>query len=122
MEDKWFIFFEEPWLYLHRSWSGACIYAARFAPMGGGVTAAEAWVNRKRSEYKGTDNGYDTALLRFLIEALLLGKEVRFPVPTGEAYAPGVLQANIVGRAYPEISYSLRSDQRRFWTWLKGWF
>jgi len=122
MEDKWFIFFEEPWLYLHRSWSGACIYAARFAPMGGGVTAAEAWVNRKRSEYKGTDNGYDTALLRFLIEALLLGKEVRFPVPTGEAYAPGVLQANIVGRAYPEISYSLRSDQRRFWTWLKSWF
>ena len=22
-EDKWFIFFGEPWLYFHRSWTGA---------------------------------------------------------------------------------------------------
>jgi hypothetical protein len=30
MEDKWFIYFEEPWLYLHRSWSGNCIFKVRF--------------------------------------------------------------------------------------------
>jgi hypothetical protein len=30
MEDKWFVFYEEPWLYFHRSWTGACIYAVRF--------------------------------------------------------------------------------------------
>jgi hypothetical protein len=31
MEQKWFVFCEVPWLYLHRSWTGACAYQARFA-------------------------------------------------------------------------------------------
>jgi hypothetical protein len=30
MEDKWFVFYEEPWLYLHRSWTGLCIFQVRF--------------------------------------------------------------------------------------------
>src|SRR5262249_61512865 len=25
MEDRWFIYFEDPWLFLHRSWTGFCI-------------------------------------------------------------------------------------------------
>jgi hypothetical protein len=30
MEDKWFVFYEDPWLYLHRSWTGFCIFKVRF--------------------------------------------------------------------------------------------
>jgi hypothetical protein len=26
MDDKWFIYFESPYLYLHRSWTGKLIY------------------------------------------------------------------------------------------------
>jgi hypothetical protein len=26
MEDKWFIYYEEPHLFLHRSWTGAPVY------------------------------------------------------------------------------------------------
>ena len=26
MEDKWFIYYEEPHLFLHRSWSGELVY------------------------------------------------------------------------------------------------
>ncbi len=29
MEDKWFVFFEDPWLYLHRSWTGFCVFQVR---------------------------------------------------------------------------------------------
>ena len=30
MEDKWFIYLDEDdWLYFHRSWTGACIYAVQ---------------------------------------------------------------------------------------------
>jgi hypothetical protein len=43
MEHKWFIFFEEPWLYLHRSWTGVCLYKVRFAPVESGMRIAEAW-------------------------------------------------------------------------------
>src|SRR5688500_10310032 len=42
MEDKWFAFYEEPWLYLHRSWTGFVIYEVRFEPVGdGGGRVAE---------------------------------------------------------------------------------
>ena len=34
MEDKWFIYYEEPDLYLHRSWTGYCVYQVRFHPDG----------------------------------------------------------------------------------------
>ena len=29
MEDKWFIFYEDGWLYFHRSWTGFGIFKAR---------------------------------------------------------------------------------------------
>jgi 8-oxo-dGTP diphosphatase len=30
MEEKWFIYFEESQLYIHRSWSGICLYIVKF--------------------------------------------------------------------------------------------
>src|SRR3954451_20658359 len=55
MEDKWFIFLEDDWLFLHRSWTGACIYAVRLHPEAGGSRVAEAWVSRESAQYKPTD-------------------------------------------------------------------
>ena len=34
MEDKWFIYFEEPCLYLHRSWTGQPVYRLKLIDMG----------------------------------------------------------------------------------------
>lgn len=45
MEDKWFIFFEEPWLYLHRSWTGFSVFKVRFESAFGGSRVAEAWAS-----------------------------------------------------------------------------
>jgi len=74
MEDKWFVFYEEPWLYFHRSWTGACIYALRFRSSDSGVSAVESWVSRHTEHYKETQTDYDRELLKFLIGALLLGR------------------------------------------------
>lgn len=30
MEDKWFIYLENGWLFFHRSWTGVCVYRLRF--------------------------------------------------------------------------------------------
>jgi hypothetical protein len=81
MEDKWFIFHEDGWLYLHRSWTGACIYGVRLAADGEGSVVAEAWASRATGEYTRTDADYDARLLSFLIDRLLLGKTVPFPLP-----------------------------------------
>jgi hypothetical protein len=81
MEDKWFIYFEDGLLRLHRSWTGACIYGVRLAMEGDESVVTEAWVSRATGEYTRTDDAYDARLLSFLIERLLLRRDVAFPVP-----------------------------------------
>lgn len=54
MEDKWFIFYEAGTLYLHRSWTGYCIYEADliYEPVDGWVLSGVR-VNRDERQYRG---------------------------------------------------------------------
>jgi hypothetical protein len=100
MEDKWFIFVEGEWLYLYRSWSGFCMFRARLEPAGDGMRVAEAWVNREPEQYSGTDDVYDVALLGFLIDRLLLGRQPQFPFPDGlQPEAESLFRHHMVGWA-----------------------
>lgn len=73
MEDRWFIYWHDGALYLHRSWTGFCIYVARFAMEGSsaGIIVAEA--NRDRAQYSNTADAYDVATLLWLIDHIVLG-------------------------------------------------
>ena len=104
MEDKWFMFFEEPWLFIHRSWTGFCIYGIRWESSPQGAAVVETWVSRDKEQYRETRTEYEEKLLKFLIDALLLKKAVAFPIPAeaAESARPGVYQHAVVGRAYPE--------------------
>lgn len=80
MEDKWFIYLDEDdWLYFHRSWTGACIYAVQLLRKAGGARTGTTWVNRNPEQYRRADSALDLQLLRFLIDALLLGRDAAFP-------------------------------------------
>ena len=107
MEDKWFIYFEEPWFFFHRSWTGPCIYAIRFESSTAGASAAESWVSRDSNHYRETRTDYDRAVVTFLIDAFLLGKRATFPVPSNlPASTPkGIYQHHLVGRAFPEVTF-----------------
>lgn len=74
MEDKWFVFVEDDWIYLHRSWTGYCIYSARLAQRGEGYEIAEAWVNREREQYQCVDDQVDRRTLVNLIDGLVLNR------------------------------------------------
>lgn len=63
MEDKWFVFFEDGWVYLHRSWTGFCIFQVRVAKTAGGWRVEEAWVNRDGSQYQSRGTQADAELL-----------------------------------------------------------
>ena len=69
MEDKWFIYFDKPWLYLHRSWTGYCIYMVKIE----NGTVTETWVNGDKEQYNGThvDN---VQLVKDIINYKLLKK------------------------------------------------
>ncbi|MBV6627050.1 MAG: hypothetical protein KI793_29625 [Rivularia sp. (in: Bacteria)] len=45
MDDKWFFYLEKDWLYIHRSWTGFCIFQVRLERFEDGYEIIEAWVN-----------------------------------------------------------------------------
>jgi hypothetical protein len=67
MEDKWFAFYEKPWLYVHRSWTGYCIFKVRFEVVEEIVGISEVWVNRDAEQYTETDDLRDRNFLLTLL-------------------------------------------------------
>lgn len=76
MDDKWFIFLENNWLYCHRSWTGACIYQVGLTVDGEKHDVTEAWVNRNFKQYKNVFKTFDKFLLGFLVNSLSSSKKV----------------------------------------------
>lgn len=76
MEEKWNITYEEGRLLFRRSWSGICEYLVEFSEKEGGFYISSAEVNNNPDEYVPMGDGFEEASILFLIDALLLGKEV----------------------------------------------
>ena len=124
MEDKWFVYSEEDTLYIHRSWTGYCIYQLGFIQQDTGYVIGEAFVNRDPSQCSEVDDGYDEKLLLFLIENLLLGGQAPFPlaphVPAGIATDLHLL--HVVGAGHREEEepkeMSLLEIVTGLWRWI----
>jgi len=97
MEDKWFIFFEEDWLYFHRSWTGTMTYKLRINryEMEKEYSIKEFWAERDDTIYSNTDDTKDIQIVLLLIANGLLGLDYR------ELYA----------------SYFLKSEKDALITW-----
>ena len=77
MEDKWFIFYENSWLYFHRSWTGYGNYKAQIIKKQNGYYIDALWAERNIEKYKNQDDETDIKTFTFLIERGLLGIDVR---------------------------------------------
>ena len=74
MDDRWFIFFEDHWLNIYRSWTGFQVFALRFEMVGDGSGALSGgWINGDPSQYQSDGRSSDCALAFDLISGLLLG-------------------------------------------------
>lgn len=72
MDEKWFIWFADDVLYLHRSWTGICVFEVRFEQADSGWRATSITVNRDEEQYGGTDDDDDHALVYDMIASHLL--------------------------------------------------
>jgi len=77
MEDKWFIFYENDWLYFHRSWTGQGVFKAHLIKEQDGYSIQEFWAERNEKKYKNTNDNEDRQTLCFLIADGLLRIDVR---------------------------------------------
>ena len=74
MDEKWFIFYEPPTLFLHRSWTGELVYRVTFEPNANGADVVQAEV----SERYAADPMHGK-LLPWVIRCVLLRQDVPFP-------------------------------------------
>ena len=42
MENKWFVYFDEPHLFFHRNWTGKSVYRLKLSAYAGGMAVTEA--------------------------------------------------------------------------------
>ncbi len=71
MEDKWFIYFEEDTLYIHRSWTGFCIYILEFPKDFQKSKRFSVIVNRNVKQHLETDIEKDKIMITILINQLV---------------------------------------------------
>jgi hypothetical protein len=103
MEDKWFIYLQSDVLYLHRSWTGFCIYKIFFCAEENGYKVAETLTNACEDQAPAFDEDYHVQLLDFLISDLLLDEDKPFPLPKDLGNGPdGLFQHHIAGTHHPE--------------------
>ncbi len=74
MEDKWFIYFEPPTLYFHRSWTGDLIYRVTLDCEHEDISVARAELSRKYS-----NNPVHETMMPWVMRGVLLGQDVNFP-------------------------------------------
>jgi hypothetical protein len=104
MEDKWFIYYEEPHLFLHRSWTGQPVYRLALRKTPDGAEIDEALWSKVLAEAPDPDPGYQVQLIDFLLSNLLLGESKPFPLPQAILEpAPGVIQHHIAGTGFPQV-------------------
>lgn len=114
MEDKWFIYFDEPYLFFHRSWTGKSVYRLKLSADADGANVTEALCGSDVLDLTGAD--YQATLVDFLVSNLLLGKAKPFPLQAGTAEpVKGTLQHSYSGTGYPQ------SGSERFHGRLQRW-
>ena len=67
MEDHWFMYCDESTIRYYRSWTGFCIYVARYVDNGIICKITELMVNREPEQYGCTDNEHDVTLFMALL-------------------------------------------------------
>jgi len=105
MEDKWFIYYEEPHLFFHRSWTGQPVYRLTLRKKPDGAEIHQALWSNVLAEAREADPGYQVLLLDFLISNLLLGDSKPFPLHRWLSEpAVGVFQHHVAGTGFPQVT------------------
>jgi hypothetical protein len=115
MEDKWFIYYEEPHLFLHRSWTGQPVYRLTLKNVPTGAEVIEALWSKDLADASKLNFDYQVRLLDFLVSNLLLGQAKPFPAPGLTEPMRGVFQHHISGTGFPELPTAPKKPWWRIW-------
>ncbi len=69
MEDHWFMYCDENTIRFYRSWTGYCIYVAKYEDNGHSCHISQLTINRDPKQYSATYNEKEVALFMLLLTA-----------------------------------------------------
>jgi hypothetical protein len=73
MDNSWFVYFEDNKLYLHRSWTGYCVFVLSLNEIDNGAWhITRCLVSRNKEQYGETSNKADIKLLHLVLNDLLV--------------------------------------------------
>lgn len=72
MDDKWFVFCEDDWVYFHRSWTGFCVFWLQLIPSADGASVGTSVVDCDATQYRAADVTEERRRLRELIYSVIL--------------------------------------------------
>lgn len=67
MEDHWFMYCDEEYIRYYRSWTGICIYEARYEKTDDGYLITSIKANRLQDQYRETNDRRDYYLFMYLL-------------------------------------------------------
>ena len=71
MDDKWFVYSEDGWVYFVHSWTGRYVFGLELQPAPeDGVIVQESWYNADRAEFNVPDPEGARDILERIIETL----------------------------------------------------
>jgi hypothetical protein len=73
-DDRWFMYLNEGWINLHRSWTGHCIFRIKVEVMDEGCLLSELQVNRDHNQYKSTNIEADKNEAESVLRSLIIKK------------------------------------------------
>lgn len=67
MEDHWFMYCDDEHIRFYRSWTGICIYEARYEKTDSGCKITSLTINRLQEQYQETNDRRDCCLFLYLL-------------------------------------------------------
>ncbi len=67
MEDHWFMYCDDEYIRYYRSWTGVCIYEARYEKTDDGYQITSLKANRSQNQYQETNDRRDSCLFMYLL-------------------------------------------------------
>jgi hypothetical protein len=78
LEDKWYIYSKDDWLFFHRAWTGYGIYKLEIKHINGRYIIDDFYVERNIDKYENLNDLFDIHILHVIIDWGLLGVDCRF--------------------------------------------
>lgn len=76
MDDRWFVYFDNDWVYLHRSWTGYETFRAKIQTENDCYTIKEFWAETEQGKFNVGSENKNIELFCFVIARVVLKVEV----------------------------------------------